>query len=245
MTNRRSCSTWGGDDASHGYACIGGCLVRDGGSNQYADGVTGPVPSGGAIDAEGGPPRVHHPSRLHELARDQLDRAAGEANARRGTAALLGIVSSQRRDADHRAVQADERAAAVAGVDRCARLDGRREHDAIAFVDGATGVAHDAVGDRARQAQWIADSKDDVARLDFARVGEGGGARHTASTDFDDSEIVGRVDAHQRRAEHATVAQRHLELRARADDVSIGDDAPVGVEHHTRPQAAIRGDLHN
>jgi hypothetical protein len=49
-------------------------------------------------------------------------------------APICGSSAARRRDADHSTGQIDERATRVAGVDRRAGLDGRREGDAVALA---------------------------------------------------------------------------------------------------------------
>ena len=64
-----------------------------------------------------------------------------------GGPAELGIRGGEGRDADHLAVDVDERATRVAGIDRGARLDRARKDDAVALGLLAVEGADDALGE--------------------------------------------------------------------------------------------------
>ena len=86
--------------------------------------------------------RVHDAAVLHDLAGDVLDDVARDREPDTGgCAAEPRIGGGERWDADHPSFEIDQRAAAVAGIDRRARLDrvGKNDTPALAHVpaDGA------------------------------------------------------------------------------------------------------------
>src|SRR5437588_235785 len=112
--------------SSPGAPTAGGNLA-----DEYSVAVDGVADAHAVVGAVG----VDDLAVLDELGRDVLDDAARdrEADSGRG-AAELRIGDGERRDADHPACEVDERAAAVARVDRSARLDRIRQRGAVGFA---------------------------------------------------------------------------------------------------------------
>ena len=96
----------------------------------------------------------------------------GEADAGR-RAADLRIGGLERRDADDLAAEVDEGAAAVAGVDRGAGLDGVGQGVAGGLADLAAEGADDALGHARLEPERIAHGQDEVADRELGGVAEG------------------------------------------------------------------------
>src|SRR3954467_12467586 len=75
-------------------------------------------------------------------------------------------------DADHARVAVEQRAARVAGVDRGVGLDGARDGEPVRRVDLAPEGGDDAGGERALEAERVADGDGEVADAHAPGVGE-------------------------------------------------------------------------
>ena len=75
-------------------------------------------------------------------------------------------------DPDHLALFVDQRAAGVAGVDRGVGLDHVRDREAVRGFDLALEGGDDAAGDRAVEAERVADRDHGVADFDLRGVAE-------------------------------------------------------------------------
>ncbi len=178
-----------------------------------------------ALDAAAGLQAAQH--RLHRRAGDREADAVGTARA--------GVDRGV--DADHAALQVDQRSAAVARVDRRVGLD---EVLVGGDADLAAALgADDAGGDGVVQAEGVAHGDDPVARLELVAVAE---ARRLqlVRIDVQRGEVGVRVDAEQLRGELAPVAERDLERVGVLDHVRVGDDRALLVDDHA---AALAGEL--
>ena len=150
-------------------------------------------------------------------------RASGwpaDAWASSGRAMLIGIgevdalalAGARGVDADDLAARVEQRAAAVAGVDRRVGLDEVGEHAALdrdAPADRRDDAARHRVGERAERA---ADGDRLLADLDGRRVADRCG-RQAAGVDLDDREVGERVDAVDGCVERAAVLEVDGQLR--------------------------------
>jgi hypothetical protein len=151
--------------------------------------------------------------------------------------AEAGVGDGRRRDSDDLAVQVDQGAAAVAGIDGRGDLHHVGEGCACTAVtalgDGPSHGGDDALGDAAGQAQRVAHGHDDLAYLHLGGVAERGGPetlRYPAESD--DREVLLGVGEDEVRAERLlSGGQRDLEGPGIAHDMGVGDDvAPVVVD---------------
>ena len=162
--------------------------------------------------------------------RDDLVDGDGEADALR--AGADGHV-----DADHLAVDVQQRPARVAGIDAGVGLDQVVVELGVAHLDRAVQRADDAAGDRVLVAVGVADRDDRLARH---QVG-GGAERHhrqrRAGVDLDDGQIGFHVAGHQLGDVPLAVGQGDEDFADAVDHVIIGDDVAAGVDHHAGAHA--------
>ena len=157
-------------------------------------------------------------------------------------------------DANQVSVPVNQRAAAVARVDRCIGL--HVDHGGIEIGLAGNG-RDDAHGDGIAQAFGTAEGKNNFALADIAIAGKG------QSLEFDvvhfqegDIDVAGHTDdarAHDIAAGGKGFADGVLvgaegkhdadELRA-IDDVSVGDDVAAGIDDETRADRALAADDH-
>jgi hypothetical protein len=107
-----------------------------------------------------------HLAVLDQLAREVLGVVAGdrEPDPRRRPTKLL-VHCCERRDPDDVTVDVDERAAAVAGIDRGAGLDGPRQGHPARLRDVPAERADDALRHARLEAEGIADRHHDLTDL--------------------------------------------------------------------------------
>ena len=150
----------------------------------------------------------------HRLGRRDRDREADVV--RRARVGDRGV------DADHAAVDVDERTAGVAGVDRGVGLDRVDERLGAGDVHGAAEPGDDARRDgRAPgDAERVADRDDRVADLRATSESPSCTVGRSGAVDLDDREILGAVLADDASAHGVAVAQRHDELRRPRSSVS-------------------------
>ena len=142
-------------------------------------------------------------------------------------------------------MEVDQRATAVAGIDRRAGLNRAGEHDPLAFADVATQGADDPVGNAALKPQWVPLGENDLADGKLRRVGEVGGGDPAACPDIDDGQVVGHVGADEPSVEPPTVGQGDGELARAADYVGVCDDVALRVEDDPTAQTAVGLDLNH
>ena len=106
--------------------------------------------------------------------------------------AALGL--DLRVDADHPPVRVDQRTARVAWVDRRVGLDHVVDREVVGRLDLALQRGHDAGGDRAVEAERIADRDDRVTHLDLGGVAERQRMELVRRrVDLEDGNVRGRV----------------------------------------------------
>jgi hypothetical protein len=239
---RRRPAVDGDDDLSAAQpGLVSGPAVLDADDHHAAAGDCG------SADAERGAPGFRHLAVLDQLLRDRLDRVARdrEADAGRLRAAELRIGGRERRDPDEAGLEVDERAAAVAGVDGRAGLDRRADRDAVrALADRPAERADDSLGDARAQTERVAERHHDVPDIELGRVAD----RHRLQpgrVGADDREVTGDPAPDERRGHLLAGGESDREPLRALDDVRIGDDVAVTVEHDAGAEPAARRDLHH
>src|SRR5262249_4688226 len=158
-------------------------------------------------------PAARHVAGGGQLADDGLGEVDGnrETNADRATAAAQdrGV------DADDLAARVDERATAVARVDRRVGLD---EVVVGAAANDAPGGAHDAGRHRLLEAERIANRHHGLADFQRRRVTERDG-RQAVRIDLQERQVGARITADDAAGQLAAIRQLHANLRGAVDDV--------------------------
>lgn len=145
-------------------------------------------------------------------------------------------------DADESAVAVDQGSAGIARIDRRVGLDrigdDRRPDggggDTVLRRHRPVQRAHDAEGDRVREAQRVAERHHRLTHPHSLGVTElqGGEVNRTVG-DLDDRQVRGAVAADQLGAEHASVGKRHPCLSSRdcgRDHMAVGQHVPLSVD---------------
>ena len=158
---------------------------------------------------------------------DSVDRYR-EADADVPAAATLDL----RVDADHAALRVEQGAAGVALVQRGVGLDDVVDRVRVRSLDDALERADDPGGDRALEAEGVADRDDRVADADGVRVAEHErrqGAR--VRVDLQHRDIGGRVDADDPRPLALVVREADVDRARALDHVVVRDDVAGLVDH--------------
>ena len=121
-------------------------------------------------------------------------------------------------------LQVEERAAAVAGVDRGVGLD---EVVVGAGADGAVLGADDAHRDGVAEAERVADGDDVLADAQRVARAERGGGQVLGAVELEHREVEPLVAAHDLGVELALVGELDLHLVGAFDDVRVGDDVAL------------------
>jgi hypothetical protein len=185
-----------------------------------------------------------------QLLGDGARQPAGDGEADRGAAELV--------DPHHLAVQVDQRAAAVAGVDEGVVLDPEGEEaGALAGLElevvpappeetlgeDALGVRDDAQGDRAGEREGRAHRHHVVADLELRGVAEAGdrevaAAREALQVELEHREVGQRVLADQLGGRLPAVGEGAAELLAVLGDVLVGEHVPLLRDDRAAPRRA-------
>ena len=173
-----------------------------------------------------------------------LDRLAGDERVRdllggldrHGVADALvaaGLRRDLRVDADHAAVAVEQRAAAVAGVDRGVGLDRAVDREAVGRGQLAVDRADDARGDGALEPERAADRHDRIADLHGLGRAERRAACRSLGTSFSFSTATSAdaIRADDRRAPLVAVRERDGDALRAVDHVLVRDDVALGVDH--------------
>ena len=102
-------------------------------------------------------------------------------------------------------------------------------------------VGHDPAGHRVGQSERRPDRDDGLADGERVGLGEGGGLQARRGGHLDDREVGGRRRAHDGGVGDGPVVEGDADLARRAgtgDDVVVGQDVAVGVQHDTGAEAA-------
>ena len=163
--------------------------------------------------------------RLGEVDRDR------EADAHRAAA----LRHDRGVDADRLAARVDEWPAAVARIDRRIGLD---EVVVRALTDHAPLGADDAGRDGLLETVRVADRHDGFAHLEPRRVAEGNDGE-PLGVDLQEHQIRPGIATQHRGGQLAAVGQRHPDVLGAVNDVVVGDDESVRVDHEARAEALL------
>ena len=134
-------------------------------------------------------------------------------------------------------VQVEERAAAVAGVDRGVGLD---EVVVGPGADGAILGADDAHRDRVAEAEGVADGDDVLADAQLLARAERRSGQIFGTLELEHREIEPLVAAHDLRVENSrSSASLTFTCVGVFDDVRVGDDVPGGVDEEARAERLL------
>ncbi len=145
--------------------------------------------------------------------------------------------------ADQPALRIEQRAAAVAGIDRGIGLN---EELPIRYADaGARQAGHDAGGHGLANTERIADGHRDIPNLDPVAVGHANHRQHrTFGIDLEQREIEAGIGKQDLGLELAAITQRHQYLIGAFDDMIVGDDQAIGANDHAGTQRLLHTRLH-
>ena len=203
------------------------------------------------------PGRTWQAERIGQCLRDFLHRHA-DAAARHGTLVLqLGLdahrdINRDRKgqaliaavaavdagiDADHFALQIEQRATGIARIDRHIGLQegnviGARQHPALG--------ADDADRDRVAETIGRTDGQRPTADLSLCRIADAHG-RQAAGVDFEQGDIGHRIETDQPGPEFAAVGQLDADLATTFDHMGIGQDVAVAADDKTGTETAVIG----
>ena len=164
------------------------------------------------------------------LAHQRRSDVGSDVDADRETDALRAA-GDRRVDADDAARAVDERAARVAGIQRCIGLDHALDESPRARAQAAAERADDAGGHGRLVAERIADRDDELSDAQRGGAAESR-VREAAAGESQHRDIRFRVVADQRRRDFAAVGQRRAQLARAVGDVAVRQQIAVGrVEH--------------
>ncbi len=183
-----------------------------------------------------------HVAVLHDLVKAGSRHVAGHRKADSLTAAGLG--QDEGVDSHHAALRVDQRASAVAGINRRIGLDvGHR----IVRLQQARGGTDDAHAHRALKAQWISQREHQLPLTQLARIAQD---QHWKAGFFDlDHRQVGfTIHADQfgghrrfRQAPAAGIVQLYFNLHGVSDDVVVGENQTVLRKNHAGAGGKLLG----
>jgi hypothetical protein len=152
------------------------------------------------------------------------------------TLVAAGARIDLRVDADHLALQVEERAARVAGIDRGVGLD---ERHIAAVGQRARGRADDALGHGVLEAERRADRGHPFAHAHLGRIAE---LHHgePARLDLHHRDVGRLVGAQHLALEFAPVGEAHAHLVRTLDHVRVGEDHAARVDDEARAHALHR-----
>ena len=196
----------------------------------------------GAADAD---ERVLDLARGDQLLGDLLGGVDRDREADADVAArLTGL--DLRVDPDHLALGVDQRTARVAGVDRRVGLDRVLDREPVRGVDLALDRGDDPRGGRAVEPERVADRDHGIADLDPGRGAELERLQLLgAGIDLEHGDVGRGIGADDLGVEGLAVlaADPDGDLIGALDDVGVGEDVAVGIDHEAGPGrgAALRG----
>jgi len=183
------------------------------------------------LDAD---PAAAHLAFLHDALEHDLGHRHGDGEADAHAAARARIDRGV--DAQQVAVDVDQRAARVAGVDGRVGLD-----EVLEVVDAELVAAQrrdDAAGHGLADAEGIADGQHLVAHLQFV-----GAAQHDhrqlVELDLEHGQVGVGIGADHLAARVAAVVERDLDLVGALDHVVVGEDVTIGAHDHAAAQAHL------
>ena len=166
---------------------------------------------------------------------DALDHVDGNGEADPHAAA--GTRIDRRIDADQLAVEIDQRAAGIAGIDGGVGLD---EEAVVADSDlRARKRGNYALSDRLADGERVADGDDKVTDFERVRIAKLEHREIPAALEPEHREIRSRIAQHNLRLELALVGKRDFHLGHALDHVVVGDDETRGVDDHAGAQRLL------
>src|SRR6185312_2832687 len=139
-------------------------------------------------------------------------------------------------DTDQRTAGIHQRAPGIAEIDRRIRLNEILEGGDAELPTG--GGADDAVRNRLRESERIADREHDIS--DPQRIGSAeGDHREARQIDLQDCEIAVRIGAHDLRLRDPTVRELHADGAGVRDHMVVRHDVAALIDDHARSQAAL------
>ena len=191
------------------------------------------------------PTRTCHMTARDQLVGDGAGAIARDREADAGSAAAdLRIGRGQRRNADDLTFEVDERAAAVAGVDRCAGLDHVGQAVSGRFGNLPAQSADDAFGHARLKPERVAHGEHEVAHRQCTRVPEDG-RLETRCSDLDNGYVIGRKRADQGAVVDLAVGESDLEGLRSPNHVGVRHDVSRGVVDDAGSEARTRLDHHH
>ena len=167
---------------------------------------------------------------LDALDADQLGGHGHRLVDRNGEADALGAGPHGHVDADHFAVDVQQRSAGIAGVDAGVGLDQVVVALRIADLHRAVQGADDAAGDGVLVAIGVAHGDDRFADHQIARGAERDDRQLLRHVDLDHRQVVDRIGGNQLGHVIVAVGQRDFDLLHAVDDVEVGDDVAALVD---------------
>ena len=147
-----------------------------------------------------------------------------------------GLAVDLRIDADHVAVQVEQRPAGVSGVDRDVGLDER--HIALAR-QRARLRRNDAGSDRVLEAERRAHRHDPLADLDVLGMADAH-HRQVLRLDLEQRDVAVPIGAYHFCSELPAVGQLDIDFLGAVDHVGVGENVAVGADDEARADAAHR-----
>ncbi len=166
---------------------------------------------------------------------------AGQAAHGNGETDALGVIADRLVDADQLAVQVDQGAAAVAGVDGRVGLQ-NVVVDGVAIIQAAIHGAQDALGNAVLQAKGIPDSQHGFTQHQVVWIGKLGGLQglgRKVSGQAQQAQIAGSVIADQHRRVAFAIPQSHLGIVGAAHYVMIGQHQAAGIDNDAAAQRKV------
>ena len=142
-----------------------------------------------------------------------------------GEADAAGVGQHGGIDPDHSALDVEERAAGVAGVDGGVGLDDVADGEAVGRLDAALQRRDDAGGERAVEPERVADRDRGIADLDVLGRAEGERLEvYAVGVDFQQRQVARRVAADDPGGNGLLVGELDGDLHRAVDDVGVGED---------------------
>ena len=188
---------------------------------------------GDGANAEGG---TAHASQGDEIVDDGFSGIDGDGESDAGALADAG--GDHRINADDFAVEVEERASRITGVDGGVGLNGVFDDHAVGLLHLADGT-DDAAGEGSGEPEGIADGVDLLADLQIGGIAEGHGLQ-TGGLDLKDSQVMCLVGADDGGFVFLAVVKGDPDFTRVGDDVVVGKDVSFFVDDETGALAFLR-----
>src|SRR3990170_1848198 len=186
---------------------------------------------------------VRVPPPRDELGHHALDGAGGDGKSDAGRGPARAVDHAV--DPHHAASEIQERTSRVTGVDGGVSLNDLADEGPGRTLDDAAQRAHHARGQRAVEAEGIANRHHEPPYLQILGFTKGYDVKAVgAGIHFEDGKIVGWIGPGNLGRHHCAVRKRHVELVCPLDDVEVGNDVSLLVVDETRSGAFLRYGVH-